>query len=211
MRVSQVVLIVVSIVTWAFAERLFFVGLGENELNAYRESFNERVYQVWGRDKQLLMLDKKSVEYLKDKGTVDGKFQLSDEIMQYMLASGYEDVIVAIPSVVEYSFEPFRGGFLFWAVKYKAFLKVQYSFYDIKEKREIYITEIVSEVVKKAGNSAPWRDNLNELTLSAVTVNSMNLSLIDQSVYESEKVLKEVLRIKKGLGRVLPSDSTKTK
>lgn len=193
------------------AERLFFTGFGENEINQYQKTFEDRVYQVWGRDKQLPMLDKNTVEYIKDRGMVNGKFQLSNEIMQFMLASGYEDVIVAIPSVVEYSFEPYRGGFLFWAVKYKGYLKVQYSFYDVKEKREIYITEIVSEVVQKVGNMAPWRDAIHELTLSVDERKRMNLSLIDQSVYGSEKVLKEVLRIKKGLGRVGVTDSSSTK
>lgn len=202
---------ILSIVFVASAERLFFVGLGENEINAYRESFNERVYQVWGRDKQLPMLDRKIGEYLRDRASVDGTFQLTNEIMEFMVASGYEDVIVAIPSVVEYSFEPFRAGFLFWAVKYKGYLKVQYSFYDVKEQREIYITEIVSEVVEKAGNSAPWRKNMEELTLTADQRNRMNRSLIDQSVSESEKVLKEVLRIKKGLGRTGIQDSSATK
>lgn len=205
------VLFLLSFVFFVSAERLFFVGLGANEINAYRESFNERVYQVWGRDKQLPMLDRKTVEYLKDRGAVDGTFQLSNEIMEFMVASGYGDVIVAIPSVVEYSFKPFRAGFLFWAVKYKGFLKVQYSFYDVKEKREIYITEIVSEVVEKAGNSAPWRKDIHELTLSIDQQNRMNRVLIDQSVSESEKVLKEVLRIKKGLGRTGIRDSSATK
>lgn len=211
MRIYRLMLVCLVLVVCSSAERLFFVGLGENELNDYRESFNERVYQVWGRDKQLLMLDKKTVEYLKDKGTVDGKFQLSTDIMDYMLASGFEDVIVAIPSVVEYSFEPFRAGFLFWAVKYKGYLKVQYSFYDIKEKREIYITEISSETVEKVGNLAPWKDNMKEMNLSIEQRNRMNISLIDQSVYQSEKVLKEVLRIKKGLGRVGISDTSSSK
>lgn len=210
MRVLTLFLIV-GIFCSVSAERLFFVGLGENEINSYRESFNERVYQVWGRDKELLMLDRKTVEYLKDRGSVDGTFQLSTDIMDFMVASGYGDVIVAIPSVIEYRFEPFRAGFLFWAVKYKAYLKIQYSFYDVKERREIYITEIVSEVVEKAGNMGPWRKDIDELTLSISQRDTMNRSLIDQSVSESEKVLKEVLRIKKGLGRVGVSDSSVTK
>ncbi len=195
-------LIVCVIVSFCQAEEILFTGFNDRELPEFQQRFEERVYQVWGRDTLFSLVDREFAAYVKDKRGSAGRLLMTDSLAKFLEGHGYGDMVIAVPALVAYDLEPRRAGFLTMRVEVRGRLKIQYSFYDTRGKRELYITEVVTERTLRKGILLPWKKIDDKGRLSAVERLAVTKELLDESVFESEKILKEVLRIKKGNRRI---------